>query len=47
MSRRHFTFTMDVVADFVVGIVEDIEEEIVVGLVVHNSDILKKQMHYN
>jgi len=41
MSGRQFTFTTEIVADFVVGTEVDIEEEIVVGLELHNSDILE------
>jgi len=35
-----FTFTMVAVADFVVDIVGDIEEDTVVGLELHNFDSL-------
>lgn len=36
-----FTFTTVAVADFVEGIVEDIEEDIVVDLELHSFDSLK------
>lgn len=40
-NGHQFTFTTEGVVDFVVGIEVDIEEEIVVGLELHNSDTLK------